>query len=175
MCVFAGSRSVGSQLQSSSGCWLEVSVERSGQLWNHYHRHARGKIWTPCHLSTNHSLLIKLTCVCMLVLECVYAHMCMCVCVCVHAKLRESLGMLAEEKECRTVCVCAHVCGGVIDESRTLPNILCLYICLKVRWHPKGPQHMCMCALVEGEECPARAQLSKHVPVSCLSAPLMEK
>lgn len=97
------------------------------------------------------------------------------VCVCVHAKLRESLGMLAEEKECRTVCVCAHVCGGVIDESRTLPNILCLYICLKVRWHPKGPQHMCMCALVEGEECPARAQLSKHVPVSCLSAPLMEK
>lgn len=74
------------------------------------------------------------------------------------------------------MCVCTCL-WGVMDESRTLPNILRLYICLNAWWHPKGLQHVCVCvcALVEGEECPARVQLSKHVPVSCLSAPLTEK
>lgn len=112
MCVFAGSRSVGSQLQSSSGCWLEVSVERSGQLWNHYHRHARGKIWTPCHLSTNHSFLIKLTCVCMLVLECVYTHVCMWACVCTCKAETEPWHVGRGKGMPLGMCVCAHVCGG---------------------------------------------------------------
>lgn len=36
--------------------------------------------------------------------------------------------------------------------------------------------NVCVCrALVEGEECPALAQLSKHVPISCLSAPSVKK
>ena len=76
-----------------------------------------------------------------------------------------SLGMCA--------CTCLR---GVMDESRTLPNIPCLYIYLNAWWHPKGLQHVCVCVFmsVEGEECPARAQLSKHVPFSCLPAPVRE-
>lgn len=59
---------------ANPGCWLKVSAEHSGQLRNHYCHYATGKIWTPCHLSSNFRFLINLTCVFLLALAtmCVY-------------------------------------------------------------------------------------------------------
>lgn len=71
------------------------------------------------------------------------AHMCLYVSLNMCVKL----GMLAEEMECLLVCMCPCF-WGVMDESRTLPNILSLYICLNLWCHPKGPQRVCVCVCV---------------------------
>lgn len=134
-------QSVGCQLQSFSGCWLEVNVEHSGQLLNHYCYHASGKIWTPCYLSTDHSFLINLTCVCMFVLVCTYVAMCVCVC-----------SLLAEGQECPSVCGCTWL-QRVMDESGTLPSIFLFIYLFKLgvvsKWsiaHWQMPMYMNMCA-----------------------------
>lgn len=69
------------------------------------------------------------------------AHMCLyvslSVCVCAHmymfvcAKPRVLACWQRKWNVTRYVCACTCL-WGVMDESRTLPNILCLYICLNV-------------------------------------------
>lgn len=54
------------------------------------------------------------------------------------------------------------MCGGIQMERVGHSARMCLYT-------------VSVCVSVEGEECPAQVQLSKHVPVSCRSAPVMEK
>lgn len=95
------------------------------------------------------------------------------------------LGMLAETNGMSfgtRVCVC--VCGGgrvrmfewgASDESRTLPQYF-VWVYLFKRVVASSRNTACACASVseEGEECPARTQLSKHIPVSCL-APLLSR
>lgn len=80
-------------------------------------------------------------------------------------------------------CVCARAClvvctflsEGVSDESRTLPQYFASVYLLKcVVASSSGTACACVFVSEEGEECPARTQLSKHIPVSCL-APLLSR
>lgn len=94
-----------------------------------------------------------------------------------------SLACWQRKMECLLVCVCvcvgAVVCtclsGGASDESRTLPQYF-VWVYLFKRVVASSRNTACACAFVseEGEECPARTQLSKHIPVSCL-APLLSR
>lgn len=94
------------------------------------------------------------------------------------------LGMLAE-KNGMSFGMCMCVCGGgcvhmfewgASDESRTLPQYFVsvyLFKCVVA----SSRNTACACAFVseEGEECPARTQLSKHISVSCLAALLSRR
>lgn len=80
--------------------------------------------------------------------------------------------MLAEEMECLLVCVCgcAHMSGAVSDESRTLPQYFVpVYLFKCVVASSRNTACACVFVSEEGKECPARTQLSKYIPVSCLA------
>lgn len=103
------------------------------------------------------------------------ARMCLCAspCVCGHM----SLGMLADEMECPLVCVCAHMFVGgrarVKHQAQCCATVYLFKCAMASKIYGKCA---CLFASVQGEEeCPARVQLSKHVPVSCLPAPVTEK
>lgn len=113
VCVFQVTKVCVASSGVCSGCWLEVSVERSGQLWNHYHLYAPGRIWTRCHLSTNRSFVIKLT------------RVCMCVCIC--ARVFINLWHVGRGNG-MSLSMCVHMnIRRVMDDSRALP-IFCVCI-----------------------------------------------
>lgn len=80
------------------------------------------------------------------------------------------------------VCGCVHTFewgwwggGGVSDESRALPQYFAsVYLFKRVVASSRNTACACVLVSLQGEECPAPTQLSKHIPISCL-APLLSR
>lgn len=73
------------------------------------------------------------------------------------------------------MCVCHTHTHIPSDESRTLPQYFApVYLFKCVVASSRNTACACVFVSEEGEECPARTQLSKHIPVSCL-APLLSR
>lgn len=114
-CVSAGSRSVGSQLQSRSSDadwkWVLSAQDNYGIITT-----AKPEAkYEHCHLSTNHCFLIKLACVCVLVLVCVRTH--------------EPWHVGRWDGMSFGMRVCAHVCGGQRMSQAPSPMLrLCIFV-----------------------------------------------
>lgn len=101
---------------------------------------------------------------------CNQVHMCLYVCVCAHAHVRECVRRALacwQRKQNVTRYVCVHMFvggnGRVNNPTQYLVSVYLFKCAVVFKWAAAHAE-MCVSALVEGEECPGRVQLSKHVP-----------